>query len=336
MIVLPLSGLDNSGWYALMESVAGHTLDGEAITLAHSVYRETDGNPFFVGEVLSHLAESGAMVQDAAGHWAAARPGDEIALPDSVRQVIGVRVGRLGTPATKALSVAAVIGREFDLDLTAAVAGLDEDALMELLEHARAANLVREVSDSPGRYTFNHALVQHTIYQDLGATGGHGCTARWPTSSERRVEASTGDRAAELAHHYLLASRPRRRTRRSPHARLAGETALKALAPQEALRWFAQGLELAGERTEAAEHIDLLIGLGTAQRQVGDPAFRQTLLNGARLAQESDDAERLVTPRWPTTGASPVRPESSISSASMCSRRLLRSWATPRVHERAS
>ncbi len=293
--VLPLSGLDDSGVIALMEAVAGHTLDDEAITLAHSVYRETDGNPFFVGEVLRHLAESGAIVQDATGHWAAARPGDEIALPDSVRQVIGVRVGRLGTPATKALSAAAVIGREFDLDLTAAVAGLDEDALMELLEHACAANLVREVSDSPGRYTFNHALVQHTIYLDLGATRRARLHREVADELERRVEASTGDRAAELARHYLLASRPAEAEKALTYARLAGEAALEALAPQEALRWFAQGLELAGERTEPTEHVDLLIGLGTAQRQVGDPAFRQTLLEGARLAQESDDAERLVT-----------------------------------------
>ena len=75
---------------------------------------------------------------------------------------------------------------------------------------------------------------------------------------------------------------------------MAGEAALEALAPDEALRWFVQALELAGD-TEPAVRIDLLIGLGTAQRQVGGSEFRATLLEAARLAQETDDTERLVT-----------------------------------------
>lgn len=293
--VLPLSGLDDTGVISFMESLAGHALDGEGIALAHSVYRETDGNPFFVAEVLRHLAETGAILQDSAGRWSPAKAWAEITLPDSVRQVVGVRVGRLGVLATKVLSAAAVIGREFDLDLTAAVAEVDEETLIDLLEQAQSATLVREVPDVPGRYTFSHALVQHTIYQDLGGTRRSRLHRQVAEELERLVEASTGDRAAELARHYLLASRPAEADKALTYARLAGEAALDALAPQEALRWFVQGLELAGERTARTEHIDLLIGLGTAQRQVGDPAFRQTLLEGARLAQESDDVERLVT-----------------------------------------
>ena len=56
-----------------MESAAGHELDDTGVALAHQVYRETDGNPFFVAEVLRDLAESGAIAQDAAGRWVARR-----------------------------------------------------------------------------------------------------------------------------------------------------------------------------------------------------------------------------------------------------------------------
>jgi tetratricopeptide (TPR) repeat protein len=292
--VLPLSGLDDTGVISFLESIAGHTLDEDGVALAHSVYRETDGNPFFVAEVLRHLAETGAIVQDTAGHWVAALPGAEIALPDSVRQVVGVRVGRLGVLATKALSAAAVIGREFDLDLTATVAEVEEDTLIELLEQAQGATLVREVPGAPGRYTFSHALVQHTIYQDLGGTRRARLHRQVAEELERRVGSSPGGLAGELARHYLLASRPAEADKALAYARLAGEAALDALAPDEALRWFVQALELAGETTELAGRIDLLIGLGTAQRQVGAPEFRTTLLEAARLAQESDDTQRLV------------------------------------------
>ena len=69
-----LAGLDDTGVVALMEAAAGHALDDAAVGLAHAVYRETDGNPFFVSEVLRHLAETGAIYQDATGRWVAATP----------------------------------------------------------------------------------------------------------------------------------------------------------------------------------------------------------------------------------------------------------------------
>ena len=68
---IELAGLDDTGVVALMEAAAGHDLDDAAVGLAHAVYRETDGNPFFVSEVLRHLSETGAIYQDATGRWVA-------------------------------------------------------------------------------------------------------------------------------------------------------------------------------------------------------------------------------------------------------------------------
>ena len=134
------------------------------------MYRETDGNPFFVSEVLRHLAETGAISQDAAGRWVADDSLEQMALPDSVREVIGARVGRLGPDAERVLSMAAVIGRDFDLDLLARATKTSEDELLDILDAAAAVALVRELADTPGRYNFAHALIQHTLYEDLGPT----------------------------------------------------------------------------------------------------------------------------------------------------------------------
>ena len=68
---IELAGLDDTGVVALMEAAAGHALDDAGMDLAHAVYRETDGNPFFVSEVLRHLSETGAIYQDATGRWIA-------------------------------------------------------------------------------------------------------------------------------------------------------------------------------------------------------------------------------------------------------------------------
>ncbi len=146
---IALSGLDDTGVLALMEATAGHDLDTDGVELAHALYRETDGNPFFVGEVLRHLAETGAIYQDDAGRWVAAADLEAMAMPDSVRLVIGSRVARLGEGVSRVLPLAAVIGREFDLDLLARVTERSEDELLDLLDAAIAVALGARGSERP-------------------------------------------------------------------------------------------------------------------------------------------------------------------------------------------
>ena len=61
---IELTGLDDTGVLSLMEAAAGQPMDDAGVTLAHAVHSETDGNPFFVREVLRHLSEIGAIFQD--------------------------------------------------------------------------------------------------------------------------------------------------------------------------------------------------------------------------------------------------------------------------------
>ena len=81
----------------------GTSFAEDGVALAHAVHRETDGNPFFLSEVLRHLAETGAIYQDEAGQWTTAESLGSLALPDSVREVVGGRVARLGDRAERSL-----------------------------------------------------------------------------------------------------------------------------------------------------------------------------------------------------------------------------------------
>ena len=123
-----LTGLEAEDVLAFMEAMAGQELDEDGRALAQEITRETAGNPFFAGELLRHLAESGAIVQEDGGRWHLVGDVAELGLPQSVREVIGRRVERLGPDARTALSAAAVIGRDFDLDLLLAVVELPESA----------------------------------------------------------------------------------------------------------------------------------------------------------------------------------------------------------------
>ncbi len=291
-----LGGLDDTGVLAFLETASGHALDNAGVGLAHAVYRETDGNPFFVSEVLRHLAETGAIFQDAGGRWTTDTSLEQIGLPDSVRQVIGARVGRLGADAGRVQTTAAVIGRDFDLDQLARATGATEDAILDILDAAAAAALVRELADTPGRYNFAHALIQHTLYEDLGPTR----RARAHRQVGEALEALCGDRPGsrigELARHWMSATQSADVTKAIEYSRQAGDAALAGLAPADAVGYFAQALDLYPQSTDADPvlAIDLAIGLGTAQRLIGDPAFRETLLNAARSAADIDDTTRLV------------------------------------------
>jgi len=292
---IELAGLDNSGVVALLEAAAGQSLDAAGVGLAHAVYRETDGNPFFVSELLRHLWETGAIYQDTTGRWVAESTLEQLALPDSVRVVIGARVGRLGKDAGRVLSVASVIGRDFDLDLLARATKASEDDLLDILDAAASAALVREVADS-GRYSFAHALIQQTLYEDLG----HNRRARSHRQVAEALEDLCGDRpgerVGELARHWTCATQPLDLAKAIGYSKRAGDAALGALAPGDALRYYAQALDL---YHQVADHdpvlgIDLAIGLGTAQRQTGDAASRETLLTAARQAADLGDTNRLV------------------------------------------
>jgi class 3 adenylate cyclase/tetratricopeptide (TPR) repeat protein/KaiC/GvpD/RAD55 family RecA-like ATPase len=293
---IELAGLDDVGVIALMEAMAGHRLDDTAVGLAQALYRETDGNPFFVSEVLRHLAETGAISQDATGRWTADDSLERNALPDSVREVIGARVGRLGSDAERVLSIAAVIGRDFDLDLLAAATTSTEGALLDVLDAAAAAALVRELAEISGRYCFAHALIQHTLYEDLGPTRRARAHRQVAEALEDLHGDHLGTRVEELARHWCNATQPVDLTKAVSYSQQAGDAALAALAPADALRHYAQALNLHSQMQDPAPSlgIDLAIGLGTAQRQTGDPAFHDTLIGAARRAAEMGDGDRLV------------------------------------------
>ena len=154
----------------VMAAAAGHELDADGLVLAGEIASETGGNPFFVGEVLRSLVESGRLLYDAATErWSVDRSAP-LGLPESVRDVIANRVGRLGVEAREVLTLAAVIGRSFELELLVQLTDTTESDLLDRLEAAVAASLVDESTEQVGRFRFVHSLINQTLYETLGAT----------------------------------------------------------------------------------------------------------------------------------------------------------------------
>ena len=259
------------------------------------VTRETGGNPFFAAEVLRHLAETGAISRED-GRWVAKVDFASIGLPESVREVVDQRVRRLGEDAHRILTVASVIGRDFDLGLLARAAERDEDDVLDTLEEAAAAAVVAEVPGRAERFTFTHALFQHTLYDELSASRRSRAHRRVGELLESELGDDPGDHIGELAYHWVSGATPAEAGKAAAYADRAGKRALEALAPEEAIRWFRQAVDLLDRAPSHDPHqrLEAVVGLGDAQRQAGDPAYRETLLAAAAEAARLGDTRRLV------------------------------------------
>jgi DNA-binding SARP family transcriptional activator len=290
-----LRGLDDGELLALVQTHTGHeVLEQAGSALRDDLLEDTGGNPFFVGEILRNLAESGALRPPEEGGEPVVRQGVP-GLPASVREVVAHRVGRLGGPAVAWLTTASVIGREFDIDLLGAVVRADQEDLLNVMERALAAAILVE-GEEPGWFGFAHALFGQSLYADLSALRRARAHQVVAEALEDRCGDDPGARVGELAIHWAQAPRPASLDKAIGYSHLAGDRALSQLAPDEAERWYTEALRMAEQRSggDGQQRVRLLISLGEAQRQAGVPSHRETLLAAARLAHERGEASLLT------------------------------------------
>ncbi len=135
--------------------------------LTRTIYEQTEGNPLFVEEMLRLLTETGAMFdEDGRLRAYVLAPG----VPQGVKDVIAHRLARLSDDCNSVLTIASVIGRDFGLDALQRASDLSDEQLIDALEEAVDASLVREVAGAVGRYSFAHALVYEALYDELTTT----------------------------------------------------------------------------------------------------------------------------------------------------------------------
>ncbi|MCA1690738.1 MAG: AAA family ATPase [Actinobacteria bacterium] len=286
---LSLGGLDETGIASLVDTVATEGLGRSAPTLAHALRRETDGNPFFVVEVLRHLDESGAV-------RLGGRDQSVYCLPifDGVREVVLQRVRRLEEGAAT-LSVAAVLGQEFDFELLERLSGPDTDPqqLLDVLDSAVHARLLAEVP-AAGRYRFAHALTRQILYEELTRTRRAHLHRQVAEALEGLVGETDDGRLAELAYHFSRAA-PSMVDKAVEYSKRAGDTALRLLAYEEASRSYRMALDVLDQAGSSdPRRNELLLALGDAQWRAGEtPASRKTFLEAAEAARAVGSPEQL-------------------------------------------
>lgn len=267
---LPLDGLAREDIEELMAR-SGRPVDA---LLAGRVHERTGGNPLFAVEALRASDAGGTNV-----------------VPSTVRSVVRQRVNELPTSARRTLAVASVVGLEFDLPLLATLLDRPRSDVVDAIEAAVAARLLRPVPEEPGCWRFVHQLSQETIYDDLAlvervaihARVGAALLARYGDSEDRRLPA--------LAHHFVAAAPLGDTARAVEYVVRSAVAATRRLAYDEAAAGYACAVGLLEREGDAdlARRAALELAHGDAEARAGRPsAARETFLRAAGLARRAD------------------------------------------------
>jgi len=249
-----LGGLDSSELQALVQVTAPEGLRRRAMTRLPELHDVTMGNPLFAREVLRELAEAGDQVTIA-----------EVA-PGGVHSIVSRRLVRLTGEARGLLAAAAVLGREFSLELLALTTSMSESDALDAVEEVLAAKLFDE-TDVLDHFTFSHPLFRNTIYNTTPASRRARLHLQAGLALERASSVHGAARSAELARHFLAALPLGEFARAAEHALRAGDEAAAAFAHAEAATWYGRAIELATDAGwEAAQEAKALLDERTASR----------------------------------------------------------------------
>lgn len=259
-----LRGLSVDEVLAFLEAAAEHDVEGPVRRLIPTLHRETEGNPFFLRELLIHMVTTGRFVRRG-DRWVLADPDiSELGIPEGIREVVGRRLSVLSERANSALADAAVLGRDFEFPVLAQMQGVSEDELLEVIEEALASQLISERSGGTfPAYAFSHALVRETLYDELSLPRKQ----RRHLAAGRALEAVHGrdrDRVAPiLASHFRLAGTAADPAVTLDYANRAAQAALAVYAWEDAIAHLEAAAEIMGDSGADAEtRADLAVRIG--------------------------------------------------------------------------
>lgn len=283
-----LRGLPDQHVKAMLEAVLQQPLEQrDELTLADAICRESEGNPYFTEEIIRHLIDSGVLDwRD--GRWVTSiRGGNELGIPRGVREVVAHRLEKLPADTLELLSTAAVIGREFDLQILTRVSGLEAGVALERLQTALDGAIVTQGGE-PGRYVFAHGAMRDALYDDLPALRRSQLHISAGEAIEELYEDRIESHLSAIAYHLAKAAPQGDVGKAADYAWWAGERAAATYAYEDAVGLFETALRLFDMLPEVPQRrCDLLLALGDARWGAGEAdRARETFGEAASMARE--------------------------------------------------
>ena len=241
---------------------------GDAAGLApleHLILAQTEGNPFFIEEVVQTLIEEQVLCGER-GHYRLEQITTTLHIPATVQGVLAARIDRLGAAEKALLQTLAVIGKAFPWSLLARVVEQPEDALKSLLARLQAGEFIYEQPAFPEvEYSFKHGLTQEVSYGSLLSERRCALHERTAQAIEALFGAQLEEHCSELAHHF---SRSGNAPKAVQYLHCAGRQAVQRSADAEAVAHLTTALALLETLPDAPERarqeLELQLTLGPA------------------------------------------------------------------------
>jgi tetratricopeptide (TPR) repeat protein/DNA-binding CsgD family transcriptional regulator len=227
--------LSREGVEAMLEAILALP-NTTRFELLDPIYSLTDGNPFFVEEILTSLIASGEIYYTN-GHWEC-KPLGELHIPRSVQDAVHQRTDRLSEPTREILTMAAVAGRRFDFALLQELSKHGEQHLLLMIKEMIAAQVV--VEESEEQFAFRHALTRQAIYADLLVRERKALHRRIAETMEHLYDPALEAHLADLAYHFFEAGAWEQALK---YGRLAGEQAERLYAQRTAIEQATRALD---------------------------------------------------------------------------------------------
>jgi DNA-binding CsgD family transcriptional regulator len=291
---LQLKGLGNSEVHRMLTNIVDRDVPW---SLAETICQQTEGNSLFVQEVIRDLVEEGAILNDPDEESETSSLARVVAIniPQGLRDVISRRLSRLSPECNHALSVGAVIGREFRLDVLLRMLDMTEDEMFVALEEAQSVAVIQESSGTGPilSFRFNHSFFRQTLYDDLFTPRRIRLHRQIGEILEDVYTGSIERHAREISEHFSHSSDQETLHKALNYTRMAAEDAISMSAYGEAVRLFTHALdihEMVGPG-EPAERCHLMLSLGSAMISAGEPlrTAEQIAPDALKLAQSLDD-----------------------------------------------
>ncbi|GGO81786.1 adenylate/guanylate cyclase domain-containing protein [Marinobacterium nitratireducens] len=241
----PLALSDAGG---LLRSLLGEA--PELKPVARRILDKTEGNPFFIEEVVQALVEEQVLLGER-GQYRLGGPADDLQLPMTVQGVLAARIDRLASESKALLQLLAVIGKALPFGLVRQVSGTNPDDLMLLLARLQGADFIYSVPAYPEQeFAFKHALTMEVAYRSLLSERRSELHERTARAIESLYRERLDEHYGELAHHY---SRSGDTAKAIEYLQLAGRQAVQRYANSEAITQLSKAIELIGSLPESSE-----------------------------------------------------------------------------------
>ena len=234
----------------------------ELVEAAHS---QTEGNPFFLAEVMRFLSGQGMLTEVGTTSI------DSMRVPEGIREVIAQRLNKLSPLCVQILTVASVIGKEFEFRVLKALnSDTSEDELLEALDEALIAHVLADLPDGEESYQFSHSLIQRTLAEELSTSRKVRLHARIGHTLEDMYEqglykVNLDILVPRLAYHFTEAEPAIGTEKLVYYSLIAGGRAISGYAWDDALIHFERALAAKEGQPNDVEKAKLLFGLAIAK-----------------------------------------------------------------------